>query len=705
MAIISAIRKRSGVIIGLITLSLIGFLAMDATTGKGSLFGNSQPTDIAKVGSESLSASDFETTMKVLFPREEPEEMYSNRSQAYNFLMNNALINQEAGALGLGVGSTELSDLTFGNNPHPLIGNLLNGQMTREGIDQLKQAVNSNTNPELKPIWAKTTELIKADKTQEKLQTIIERSVMVPKWMATVLAADQNKTLDFQFVRVPFDKVADTEVKVEDADISAYIAENAARFNADEERRQMSFLSFDVVPSAADSAIALGKINELVATLGTAQGDSSYILANGGVFSQSPNGYVAADKVSPALVPYLNSLPIGGAAGPFFDDKAYNAVKLLEKTSFADSVKLRHILIGVNEQRTDAVASMLADSLLGVINAAGGANFAALVTQYSDDPGSKNTGGEYTFPYTANLYKNFYDYAFKTGAVGAISKVKTQEGGYHIIQILGKAAGVPVYRYATLRQPIDPGKETIAAVQRKADKLLSENTNLAALEKAAKAQNLNLQETQPVMGGDFNLGVLGQGSVAREMVRWAYSKEAKAGVVAPTKFIFFDPRDQYETRVVLAGLKKVIPAGLPSVKDLREDLEPVVRNKKKGVLLAAKMKGKDLTALATEFGGQVDTVGAAGFATSFTPALGNEPKVIGTVFGTAQGQNSAPIVGEAGVFVVRPTAVNTNPTPADPTMVAMQMRANLRQQIAGGAVRSMKKAYDVKDNRATFPGM
>jgi parvulin-like peptidyl-prolyl isomerase len=66
-----------------------------------------------------------------------------------------------------------------------------------------------------------------------------------------------------------------------------------------------------------------------------------------------------------------------------------------------------------------------------------GEDFAALVKQYSEDPGSRNKGGEYTFP-RGRMVPEFEAAAFGLANPGDISDVVTTTYGFHIIKLLGK---------------------------------------------------------------------------------------------------------------------------------------------------------------------------------------------------------------------------------------------------------------------------
>ncbi len=89
-----------------------------------------------------------------------------------------------------------------------------------------------------------------------------------------------------------------------------------------------------------------------------------------------------------------NDVP-GGVQQPTQQDiqQYYNAH--LAEYTVPEQARSRHILIQVApgaDAKTDAAAKAKAESILKQIQ--GGANFADLAKKYSDDPGSKDTGGE-----------------------------------------------------------------------------------------------------------------------------------------------------------------------------------------------------------------------------------------------------------------------------------------------------------------------
>jgi len=106
------------------------------------------------------------------------------------------------------------------------------------------------------------------------------------------------------------------------------------------------------------------------------------------------------------------------------------------KTMFTHpaQVHARHILIGVEPGATaaeKAAAKSKAEDILNKLKAGG--DFAALAKQYSEDPGTKDKGGDLGFFGRGELVKPFEEVAFtlKPGQYG----IAESQYGYHIIRV------------------------------------------------------------------------------------------------------------------------------------------------------------------------------------------------------------------------------------------------------------------------------
>src|SRR6476661_2969336 len=119
MQIIQSIRdKGAAIVIGVIALSLIGFILMDARQGSSRLF-NSLSTKVGKVNGQSIELGEFNKRvqqaedMEAQRTGQRPNTMRSNqiRSQVWDQMVAEIIFYDEASKLGIDFTSKELSAL------------------------------------------------------------------------------------------------------------------------------------------------------------------------------------------------------------------------------------------------------------------------------------------------------------------------------------------------------------------------------------------------------------------------------------------------------------------------------------------------------------------------------------------------------------------------------------------------------------------
>lgn len=107
-----------------------------------------------------------------------------------------------------------------------------------------------------------------------------------------------------------------------------------------------------------------------------------------------------------------------------------------------EMVRASHILFSTrdmttNEELSDAKKAEKHKTAEEVLKRArAGEDFAKLAKEYSEDPGSKDTGGEYTFP-RGKMVKEFENTAFSLNT-NQVSDIVTTQFGYHIIKLSEK---------------------------------------------------------------------------------------------------------------------------------------------------------------------------------------------------------------------------------------------------------------------------
>lgn len=129
------------------------------------------------------------------------------------------------------------------------------------------------------------------------------------------------------------------------------------------------------------------------------------------------------------------------------DEAAIVAEYEREKAQGAGGVERHaaHILIEVNDQRDEIAAQQLAEQVAAEL--AGGADFSDLVAQYSDDFGSKQSGGDLGVS-RGETFPEPFEQALAKLTPGEVSAPVRTEAGFHLIKLLDQR----VEKVATLEE-------------------------------------------------------------------------------------------------------------------------------------------------------------------------------------------------------------------------------------------------------------
>ena len=364
MALIGKIRKNSWLLIVLIGLGLGGFVIMDMFSGQQSVLG-SQQSVMGEIDGTQVDINEFNRAEGILYSGGGGNNVYGNKTALWNFFVEKAIVDKEAEALGLGVSDKELLDLEFGSNDRlsPIVvqryANPVNPRVVdREQLNQIKGIIDGGKaqmqemieNRQLRETfphyWKYQEGEIRKDRIETKLVKMVEKGMYTPSWMAEMIGNDQNAKVDFQYVQIPFDKIADGEVTLSDEDYQNFINKNQATYERDEETRKIEYVVFDVNPSAADSANISESVAGLMNGFADSDNDSAFVQNNFGTISQT---WYTGDGLNQAIADTVFSMPVGSVYGPYVDGATYKAVKILDRQMLPDSAKSRHILINVNE--------------------------------------------------------------------------------------------------------------------------------------------------------------------------------------------------------------------------------------------------------------------------------------------------------------------------------------------------------------------
>ena len=144
---------------------------------------------------------------------------------------------------------------------------------------------------------------------------------------------------------------------------------------------------------------------------------------------------------------------------------------------------------------------------------------------------------------------------------------------------------------------------------------------------------------------------------------------------------------------ILTGIKA---EGVPQLEDVRDLFTKEVVKEKKAEAWSAQMSGKtDLSALATELKTNVQTATDLGYNSFNLPGGYNESEVVGRIFALENGNTSAPLKGDMGVYVVSMTNEVPAPEAKDLEADEKSMVQRARSRVDGQLFNALKEGANV----------
>lgn len=706
MSFIQKIRdKGAWIIFAIIAIALISFILQDSSLRRGNFFSTS--SYVGSINGEKIDIPTFQGNVSYI------ENLFKQRgqdvqggmanAQAWNFTVQQTLLQQEMDKLGIGFTSKEMADVLFGDNPPQWMRQQFTNQQTgvfdansaRQAFSQIKKTGSAEQNAEIEKQYLTPT---KQQALYTKYAALLSEAVYVPKWMAEKTNADNNSVAKASYVFVPYSTINDSTVKVSDDEIDAYVKKHKSEYEREDETRTVQYVTFNETPSGADSNSVKDNLASLKNAFVATNDAASFIMSK-----NSDNAQETFATRSDFKTPYADTimkLPVGGVFGPYQDNGKFTLAKLVAKRTAPDSAKVRHILVKFDNSGqglSDSAAKKRIDSIAAAVQS--GANFDSLVQKLSDDAGSKGTKGEYTFPYSqyGTISREFADVAFFSPA-GTKKVVKVSNNsytGYHYIEVLEQKNLQDAYEVAYITKPVSSSNETINNASNAASQFAAAAKDQKSFDATVKKDKLVPVTSQEIRKEDFSLGAIGGEN--RDFIKWIFNNDA--GDVSDP----YELGDQYIVAIITSDDK----AGLPSARTARPLVENIVRNQKKAkTIIDTKMKGSTLDAVAKSAGVSVMQADSLSFQSPLVQNVGYEPKMLGAAFDkNTVSKMSSPIAGSAGVFAVQSkgvTALASNGMSVEQVQNALRQTLQQQQNSGGGVFEALRKSASITDNRSTI---
>ena len=668
MTTLQRIRNHGVILLVVVGIAMLAFILGDFLNS-GSSFFNKNRENVGVIAGHKVHYTEYETAKDQLTEVYKIESGSNDinedlsiqiRNQVWQMLLMDYTLREQADKIGMVVTAEELSELCIGANPHQLIRqrrafydetgnfnrfaliNFLNS--LAQTPETQEQAANMQ---QAKSYWMYWENAVRLTHLQEKYVDLLSKLVTANPLDAKYAFEAGQTSVDVEYIEQPYFAVADSLVKVTNADIKKLYDAQKEQYKR-VPNRSLVYVSFPIVPSESDYAEVERLMKSIENDFQTKEDITAIVNSNSDIL------YDGQDYSETTIPAEYKEFAFGKGAkkGQYteltFADGTYSMARLMDcGYTKSDSVEL--ILVANGEGTEDV---------------------------------------ELGWYQAHELQKTIADPAF-AGKKGTTFTVSTGMGE-QTFKIADKSKPTPKVKLAILSRKVTPSSKTYGVLYNEAKQFIVNNGTVELLREAAQEQGLSLT---PAFGLNENADKVNDLKNSRGIVRWAF--EANEGQLSDV----FECGEQF----IVAALTEVNEGDYRTIDEVRMELTMQATTDKKADYLINQLKGvSTLEEAAKLFDAEIQTAENVTLASSRMGAAGIEPAVIGTALALENNTTSAPVKGNAGVYMVRigEKKVAEGELNAEQEISNMNMRTSYT--IPYQAVALIEQNAKIEDNRARF---
>lgn len=706
MSAIQTLRNKSGLITLVIGIALLAFVITGLDPQMFSAF-KTPDNVIAKMYGEDYPYEayyEYYEQVEKQFKNSEFQNAFqadAMYNQAWQTFLNSVLFDVQFKELGIGVyrehlqvmgmSDKEFEDVTIGENIDPELQRYFQNPKTGMFDKQMLVQTLSNlteykeSNPEFYESWLDYEKALHINTLRNKYNVLVRNAINTTTLEAEMSIQERTMQSDIEYVKIPFESIADETVKISDNDIAAYYEKVKSSKKYDQEKAvSIDYVTFDIIPTQQDIEAIKTSLIEKADDFKNAKNNAVFLNLNSEI--KFDPTYHKKGTLSPTIDSFAFSKSINDITELYLEGNVYKIAKISDIRMGADSAKVRHILVSGEN------AMAKADSLKALIEK--GADFAALAMKHSADSGSAKLGGLINWFKQGEMVPSFQDTSF-FGVKGKIYLAPSQYG-IHIIDILEQGEKGKRVQVQYMSKQITYSPDTRKDIYKKAVEFASENRTKKQFEAYIAANPTVTKKIAEKLGeNDRSLpGIM----ESRPVIRWAHQNEEIDNVSD-----IFTCGDKF----VIAVVSKVYEKGKMPLEDVKEELKAEVLKEKKTAMIREKLaKVNTQTTPLSEIGLKFNVLALTALNISFgmysSPEFGMEPKVIAMATLLEKGKQSDIIEGNTGVFVIKVVNRKKSENVSDIQVEKAMLTQRASSAIMNAAPAILKDKAEVVDLRINF---
>lgn len=687
MAGLNTLRTKGGLFLTIfIGLALLLFIVSLAFENGG--MGQQDPK-VAEINGEKITYTNYQDTFDAVqnnlsamsgqdYSSSEAQDAVHNMT--WQQLLNKYAIEPGFNKMGINVSDAERIELISGQYVSPIIVSAFTNPQT--GMFSPEEVVNflnaAAADQQYGPLMMQRYEMLVNDalvqRSMEKYVGLVSKGVFVNDLEVAAGVTAANKAFSGRWVGQNYAQVADSLVKVEKADIEKFYNEHKKMFKQTPSR-SVSYVVFEVEPTENDRLAAANEVEKMTAEF--AATDEPMIYAKSKSRQAVDEAYYSREALSTEMAAIAFGKDRSQVYGPVLENDVYHISRVTDVRSMPDSVGVSYIVLAQNAAK--------ADSLMAA--AKGGANFAAMAMEFSEDRATAELGGELgVLPYSS--YPEEFRAEIDKASKGSFFKVDMDQVVY-VVRVDRKDAPVMKAQVATITYPVMASPATEKEVHSVASQFSVAAQGSVEKFNAAASEFAMVPRVARITNNDRQMA--GMGNDSRSIVRWAF--DAKVGEVSE---IYTVDRDY-----VVAIVTEQRDEQFATMQQVYNEIYPMVLNEKKFDYLKSQLAGKSIEEAAAALGvevGSFENVTANGF---YIDGIGIAPRTIGAIANAAEGEVSKPINDMTGAYIiVVDQAVEAENQTADKERVRQQ--AMVEAQAAQRMNQALYEGSKIEDLRVKF---
>ena len=668
MATLQKIRNHGVLLLIIVGAAMLAFILGDFLNS-GSSFFNRSRENVGVIAGHDVHYTEYEAAKdqltevyKIETGRSDFDEEISAqiRNQVWQMMLMDYSLQAEGKKIGMEITKDELSELCIGEHPHELIAQRRafydeSGRFNRDNLVRFLASLEQETeSPEqaanlkqAKTYWMYWENAVRLTYMQEKYTTLLQSLIKANSLDAKFAFNARQESTTAQYVMQPYYAVADSLVKVSNADIKKLYAQHKPEFKQTP-NRAIAYIAFEVKPSEADYEAADKLMKELEQELKTTDDVALVVNTNSDLMYDGRDYSAATIPAEYKDFVFGKGAKAGDVSPLTFENDKYSIARIVEVGyNLPDSVCLK--AIAAKEGQEDAELGWF-----------------------------KST----------DLNATIAEPAFH-GKRGTRFTV-AQGLGEQTFEITDIAPATPKAKVAIIERTVTPSSKTYSVIYNNAKQFIVNNNNEESFRAAAAEAGMTVN---PQFNLNKNSEKVGDLKASRPIVRWAF--EAKEGQVSDV----FECGNQF----IVAVLTEANDGEYRSLESVRAELMAEATNNAKAEYIKKELKGiSTIEEAAEKLEKPVQTAENVNLAAYRFGNAGNEPAVIGAAMALEENELSAPIQGRAGVYVIKGGAKTSAEGEFNEEMEKQQLSSRVAYSIPYQAIALIQEKADVEDNRANF---